>query len=244
MTTIRLSQIIGSSFFEVHYDIKENKHTHHWFNGGRGSLKSSFISIEIVLGMMSDKSANAVILRRVKDTLRESVYDQMLWAIDMLGVSHLWHDSLSPLSITYKPTGQKIVFKGADKPKKVKASKFRRGYPKFIWYEEADEFRCIDDINTINQTLVRGGSDFKVFYSYNPPESVNNWINAEVRAQALREDTLVHESNYLSVPKEWLGQQFLDEVEYVKRTNPRKYEHVYLGKVTGTGAEVDRKSVV
>lgn len=188
--------------------------------------------------MMSDKNANAVILRRVKDTLRESVYDQMLWAIDVLGVSHLWHDSLSPLSITYKPTGQKIVFKGADKPKKVKASKFRRGYAKYIWYEEADEFRGVDDIKTINQTLVRGGSNFKVFYTYNPPESVNNWINTEVMTQSLREDTFVHSSTYLTVPPEWLGQQFLDEVDYVKRTNPRKYEHVYLGIVTGTGAEV------
>lgn len=238
MTIVKLSEIIGSSFYDVHNDIKANKHTHYWFKGGRGSLKSSFMSIEIILGMMSDRNANAVILRKVKETLRESVYDQMLWAIDILGVSHLWHDSLSPLSITYKPTGQKIVFKGADKPKKVKSSKFRRGYAKYIAYEEVDEFTSHDDIKTINQTLLRGGSDFVVFYCYNPPKSINNWINAEVSLQALRDDTLVHSSDYRSVPKEWLGKQFIEEAEFIKKHRPQEYAHVYLGEVVGTGAEV------
>lgn len=238
VTTIKLSDIIAPSFIGVHQDIKNKKHTHYWLKGGRGSTKSSFMSIEIILGMMSDKNANAVILRKVKETLRESVYDQMLWAIDILGVSHLWHDSLSPLSITYKPTGQKIVFKGADKPKKVKSSKFRRGYAKFIAYEEVDEFSSHDDIKTINQTLLRGGSDFVVFYCYNPPKSLTNWINAEVTLQALRENTLVHSSDYRSVPKEWLGKQFIDEAEFIKKHRPQEYEHVYLGKVIGTGAEV------
>jgi phage terminase large subunit len=238
MMTVKLSELIAPSFYGVHHDLKGKRHTHYWLKGGRGSTKSSFVSIEIILGMMNDKNANAVILRRVKETLRESVYDQMLWAIDMLGVSHLWHDSLSPLSITYKPTGQKIVFKGADKPKKVKSSKFRRGYTKFIWYEEADEFRDVDDINTINQTLVRGGEDITVFYTYNPPQSINNWINDEVSRQALRDDTVVHASTYLSVPQEWLGKQFVDEANYTKQVNPLKYEHIYMGIVTGTGAEV------
>lgn len=238
MPTVRLSDIIAPSFRSVHVDIKRKAHNYYWLKGGRGSTKSSFVGEEIIKGMMEDPNANAVILRRVKDTLRESVYDQMLWAIDILGVSHLWHDSLSPLSITYKPTGQRIVFKGADKPKKVKASKFRRGYAKFIWYEEVDEFRGMEDIAIINQTLVRGGEDIRVFYTYNPPRSVNNWINAEVDRQALRKDTLVHSSTYLTVPKEWLGRQFLEEAEYVKANNPTRYEHEFMGIVTGTGAEV------
>ncbi len=238
MPTVRLSDIIAPSFRSVHVDIKRKNHNYYWLKGGRGSTKSSFVAEEIVKGMMEDPNANAVILRRVKDTLRESVYDQMLWAIDILGVGHLWHDSLSPLSITYKPTGQRIVFKGADKPKKVKASKFRRGYAKFIWYEEVDEFRGVEDLSVINQTLVRGGEDIRVFYTYNPPKSVNSWINTEVDRQALRKDTLVHSSNYLSVPKEWLGRQFIEEAEYVKANNPTRYDHEFMGVVTGTGAEV------
>lgn len=238
MMAVRLTDLIAPSFYDVHHAIKAKEYSHYWLKGGRGSTKSSFVSIEIIKGMMEDPEANAVILRKVKETLRESVYEQMLWAIDKLEVSHLWHESLNPLSITYKPTGQKIVFKGADKPKKVKSSKFRRGYAKYIWYEEVDEFSGPQDIRTINQTLVRGGSDIQVFYTYNPPQSQNNWVNTEVEHQKLRDDTLVHSSDYRSVPKEWLGEQFLADAEHLKKTNPKKYEHEYLGIVTGTGAEV------
>jgi PBSX family phage terminase large subunit len=238
MMEVKLTSLIAPSFYEVHHAIKKNKYSHYWLKGGRGSTKSSFVSIEIIKGMMEDPDANAVILRKVKETLRESVYEQMLWAIDKLRVAHLWHESLNPLSITYKPTGQKIVFKGADKPKKVKSSKFRRGYAKFIWYEETDEFSGMSDIRTINQTLVRGGPDIQVFYTYNPPQSQNNWVNSEVEQQKLRKDTLVHSSDYRTVPKEWLGEQFINDAEHLKKTNPKKYEHEYLGIVTGTGAEV------
>lgn len=235
---VPLTQLIAPSFYSVHHAIKKKRYAHYWLNGGRGSTKSSFISVEIIKGMMQDRDANAVILRKVKETLRESVYEQMLWAIDKLGVAHLWHESLNPLSITYIPTGQKIIFKGADKPKKVKSSKFRRGYAKFIWYEEVDEFTSMQDIRTINQSLIRGGDDIQVFYSYNPPESQNNWVNSEVEQQKLRNDTLVHSSDYRTVPPEWLGDQFIADAEHLKQTNPKKYEHEYLGVVTGTGAEV------
>ena len=235
---IRLTDAISPAFYPVHHSIKKRQYTYYWLKGGRGSTKSSFVSVEIVKGMMTDPEANAVILRKVAKTLRESVYEQMLWAIDKLGVAHQWHDSKNPLSITYKPTGQKIIFKGADNPRKVKSSKFRKGYAKYVWYEETDEFESKTDIDTINQTLVRGGDDISVFYTYNPPQSATNWINTEVELQALRKDTLVHTSDYSSVPKKWLGRQFIEEAEYLKQTNLPKYEHIYLGKVTGTGAEV------
>ncbi|MFL2116286.1 PBSX family phage terminase large subunit [Marinilactibacillus psychrotolerans] len=237
-TRFNLTDIIAPSFYTVHHHLKNKDYNHYWLKGGRGSTKSSAASVEIITGMMSDPNANAVVLRKVKDTLRESVYEQMLWAIDKLGVSHLWHPSISPMNITYIPTGQKVVFKGADKPKKVKGSKFRRGYAKFIWYEEVDEFSSMADIRTINQTLIRGGNDIQVIYTYNPPQSQNNWVNAEVENQRHRIDTLVHSSTYLTVPPEWLGEQFITDAEHLKETKPDKYDHEYMGIVTGTGAEV------
>lgn len=236
--TVPLSKLIAPAFYGVHQDFTREQHTHYWLKGGRGSTKSSFASIEIVLGIMKDPQANATILRKVADTLRDSAFEQYLWAIDALGVPDFWHETYSPLRLTYLPTGQRIVFKGADKPKKVKSSKFRVGYNKYIEYMEADDFDRAEDIRTINQSLIRGGAVTQVIYDYNPPESQGNWINKEVEAQKLRDDTLVHSSDYTTVPPEWLGPDFIRDAEYLKRTKPKKYEHEYLGAVTGTGAEV------
>ena len=233
---VSLTDLIAPSFYDVHWDIYDGEHTHYWENGGRGSTKSSFISLEIIFGMMDDPQANCVALRKVKDTLKGSVYEQLEWAVEALKVSHLWDCKVSPMVMTYKPTGQKIVFRGADKPKKIKSTKFKKGYCKYIWYEELDEFGGMEEIRVINQSLMRGGIKFVVFYSYNPPQSVNNWVNTE--AQLTREDRLVHHTDYLSVPEEWLGPQFIHEANHLKITKPKAYEHEYLGKVTGTGGEI------
>jgi phage terminase large subunit len=231
-----LKSVVAPSFYGVHKAIKQGEYTHYWLGGGRGSTKSSFTAIEIILGIMKDKNSNAVVLRKVKDTLKDSVFEQLCWAIEVLGVSQYWHIPEAMLVLTYLPTGQKIIFRGADKPKKIKSIKFSRGYCKYIWYEEVDEFEGMEEIRMINQSLMRGGSSFAVFYSYNPPKSANNWVNAEV--QLTREDRLFHHSNYLTVPKEWLGDQFIIEAEHLKETKPKAYEHEYLGEVVGTGGEV------
>lgn len=234
-----LREIIAPSFYEVHKDIKENKHVHYWFKGGRGSTKSSFVSIEIILGMMKDKNANAVALRKVGDTLSSSVYSQLQWAIEILGVDKYWNSKTSPLELVYKPTGQKIVFRSAvnkDDARKIKSTKFIRGYCKYIWYEEVDEFFGMEEIRKINQSLMRGGSVFQTFYSYNPPKEVGSWVNTEVMIE--REDKLVHTSNYLDVPREWLGEQFFIEAEELKKVNELAYKNEYMGEVTGTGGVV------
>jgi len=232
----RLKNIIAPSFWSVHSAIKRYKYTHYWLKGGRGSTKSSFIAIEIVLGMMKDPLSNTVVLRKVKDTLKDSVREQLIWAIDILGVSDSWHIPGSNLVLTYKPTGQQIKFRGADKPKKIKSIKFSKGYCKYLWYEEVDEFSGIEEIRMINQSLMRGGEDFQVFYSFNPPKSVNNWVNAEVEIP--RDDRLVHHSTYLEVDPAWLGKIFIVEAEHLKETKESAYNHEYLGEVTGTGGEV------
>ena len=233
---MNLKDIIAPSFYGLHNDIKEEKHTHYYLKGGRGSTKSSFVSIEIILGIMKDKNANAIALRRHKDNLRASVYEQLLWAIEMLGVQEEWVGRLTPLELIYKPTGQKILFRGMDDPTKIKSIKFRKGYCKFLLYEEAAEVGGAEKIRNINQSLMRGGNGFICFYSYNPPKSQRNWINIEVTQP--RDDKIVHSSTYLSVPEEWLGQQFILEAEELKKSNNKLYEHEYLGEVTGTGGEV------
>lgn len=81
MTQVRLSELVAPSFYEIHNDIKHNRYTHYWLKGGRGSTKSSFVSIEIILGVMKDPNANAVALRKVKETIKDSVFEQLVWAI-------------------------------------------------------------------------------------------------------------------------------------------------------------------
>lgn len=235
-SSTRLTNVIAPSFYDLYWDVIDDKHTHYWLSGGRGSTKSSAISAILILGIMSDPGANAVVLRKVKDTLNDSVKDQLIWAIEALGVSQYWDMPEAKLVLTYIPTGQEIRFRGADKPKKIKSMKFSRGYCKFIWFEELDEFTDMEEIRMINQSLMRGGKKFTVFYSYNPPRSANSWVNTE--KQFTREDRLVSHTNYLSVPREWLGEQFIVEAEHLKLTKPLAYEHEYLGNVVGTGGEV------
>jgi phage terminase large subunit len=239
---IKLSDLIAPSFYCVHKAIKENRYTEYMLKGGRGSTKSTFASVEIISGMMRDaqngEHTNAVALRKVKDTLKDSVYEQLEWAIDKLGVSDKWKCTKSPMEMVYLPTGQKILFRGADKPKKIKSTKVKKGYIKYIWYEELDEFYGPEEIRTINQSLMRGGNKFVVFYTYNPPKSSRSWVNQEAKIE--KAGRLVHHSDYRLVPAEWLGPVFLVEAEHLKATNEMAYLHEYLGEETGTGLEVFR----
>ncbi|MFP5522311.1 PBSX family phage terminase large subunit [Peptococcus simiae] len=231
---VKLTDLIAPAFYGVHQAVKEDLYTHYWLKGGRGSTKSSFVAVEIILGMMQNPDASAVAIRKVGLYLRDSVFEQLLWAIEKLGVSHLWRAKVSPMELIYEPTGQRVLFRGADKPKKLKSTKVSHGYIRYIWYEEVDEFQGQEEIDVINQTLLRGGPTFTVFYSFNPPKSVQSWTNAITS----RPDTLIHHSTYLTVPADWLGDPFLVEAEHLMQAKPDRYRHEFLGEVTGTGGEV------
>lgn len=233
---VKLTQLVAVSFYAIYHMIKQGAYTHWWLKGGRGSTKSSFISLVIILGIMRHPETHAVVMRKVYSNIKTSVFEQLLWAIGVLGVDHLWQEKLSPLELVYKPTGQRIIFRGADNPRKIKSIKVKRGYIRWIWYEEVDEFNGPEEIRIINQSLMRGGQKFDVFYSFNPPRSVASWVNTVV--QEKRPDTCVHHSTYLDVPREWLGEQFLIEAEHLKKVNQAAYEHEYLGEANGTGGEV------
>lgn len=224
---MNLKDAVAPSFFEVHSAIKSGKYTHYFLKGGRGSCKSSFVSVEIILGIMKNKDANAVVLRRVASSLRDSVYSQLSWAADLLGVLHLFKTTYNPLEMTFLPTGQKIIFRGADDVKKIKSTKAELGYIRYVWFEECDEFKSYDDILSVNQSLLRGGEKFDVFYTFNPPNFKNHWINSVEE----NKDTLFHHSTFKTVPKKWLGEQFFKEAEKLKRTDLERYRHQYLGEI-------------
>ena len=229
-----LDRLIAPSFYKVHNSIED--YTHFWLCGGRGSTKSSFVSVEIILGIMKNADTNAVVLRKVGAYLKDSVFSQLEWAIEKLGVSDMWDIKASVTEMVYKKTGQKILFRGADKVQKLKSTKVTHGYIRYIWYEELDEFCGMKEIRSINQSMMRGGEKFTVFYSYNPPQNRRSWVNRE--ALKKRDDMLVHKSTYLDVPKSWLGEQFFLEAKYLKKLHINQYNHEYLGEVTGTGGEI------
>jgi len=234
--TAKLSDIIAPQFYPVYWDIQNGGHTYYDLYGGRGSTKSSFIGTMLPLGIMQDPLANGVVFRKVASTIGTSVFEQVLWGIEALGVSDLWKATTSPYKLTYRPTGQVILFRGLDKAKKLKSIKVSRGYLKYLWFEELDEFAGEEEIRSVQQSVMRGGSQFVVFKSFNPPISRQNWANQYVltpRRKALR-----HRSCYTEVPPAWLGEQFFDDAEALKETNLRAYMHEYLGIPVGTGGEV------
>lgn len=232
----RLSDIIAPSFYPVHWDIADGKHTYYDLYGGRGSTKSSFIGVELPLGIMQDPLANGIVFRKVASTIGTSVFEQVLWGIDALGVNDLWKATTSPYKLTYRPTGQVILFRGLDKAKKLKSIKVAHGYFKYLWFEELDEFAGEEEIRSVQQSVMRGGTKFVVFKSFNPPISRQNWANQYVLTP--RRAALRHRSCYTEVPPEWLGEQFFDDAEALKETNLRAYTHEYLGIPVGTGGEV------
>lgn len=230
---IDLRDVIIPKFYDVHKDIKARKHTHYWFKGGRGSTKSSFISLEIILNVMRDSKCNVICFRKIGKDIEESVYNQILWAIDVLGVQDYFKTTKSPYRIVYEPTGQIISFRGLDDAKKTKSIKLQKGYYKISWFEELDEFSGIEEVRKAEQSVMRGGNEFIAFKSYNPPQNVNNWVNKEVLHE--RKDRIITHNTYLDVPKDWLGEQFFIEAEFLKQFNELAFRHEYMGEVTGNG---------
>ncbi len=211
-------------------------HREYWLKGGRGSGKSSFAALAILRGMLSDENANCVAYRRVANTLKDSVYAVFGWAVNLLGLERYFRFKLSPLEITYLPTGQRILFRGADDPLKSKSIALKKGYFKYLWFEETSEFRGMEDLRSIVQSVLRGSDRGMMICMYNPPRSALNWINGEVLHPA--EGRCVFHSTYLDVPESWLGKRFLQEAEALKSRNERAYLNEYMGQITGSGAQV------
>lgn len=238
MANVRLSDVIAPVFAKPWELIKKNAYTHFWFKGGRSSTKSSFIAIAIILLILKEPEANAICFRKVENTLRTSVFEQILWAIEKLGLTAFFTATVSPMEITYIPTGQKILFRGLDAPERVKSIKLRKGYFKIAWFEELDEFNGMKEIRKVTQSLMRGKTGFTYFYSYNPPNTTANWVNQEATFPSERR--YLHHSTYLDVPAEWLGKDFFLEAEHLKETDELAYRHEYLGEPVGNGKQIFR----
>lgn len=233
---------IGKAFVDLYRDIEERKHYEYWLEGGRGSVKSSFWSELVAEILENNENMCALLIRKVGNTLKDSVFSQMQWGIDKLAetypeVGKHWKATKSPLEIKNENTGQIIYFRGADDPVKIKSIKPPKGkYIGIVVYEEFDQMNGMNEVGTIDRSVIRGGEDFIMLRVYNTPTSSQHFVNKEKRIP--KADRLVHRSTYLDVPREWLGSKFFDEAEYMKSVNERQWRNIYLGEETGTGGNV------
>lgn len=204
--------------------------------GGRGSGKSSDIA-HIITQLLMRYAVNAVGIRRVDNTLEQSIYEQMKWAIEEQEVPHLFKFNKSPLKITYIPRGNYMIFRGAQDPERIKSLKDSR-FPFAIgWIEELAEFKTEDEVTTITNSLLRGeladGLFYKFFYSYNPPKRKQSWVNKKYETSFQADNTFVHHSTYKDNP--FISKEFIKEAEATKQRSDRRYEWEYEGKAIGSG---------
>lgn len=229
---------VAPPYLAMLHDINDRLHSEYVLSGGRGSVKSSTVSECVIDIMMKNPNINALVLRKVADTLADSVYTQLEWAIDILGLNNEFKLTKSPLMITLKKTGQRIYFRGADKPTKIKSIKPKHGYIGILWFEELDQFNGEEEIRSITQSAIRGeGSGVSyIFKSFNPPKSRQNWVNKMLLTP--KPDRYDLKVNYTDVPAKWLGKKFIDDAKFLKDINPKAYQHEYLGDATGDGGSV------
>lgn len=232
----RLRDIMPPAFFDLHRQIKGGAVSEALCEGGRGGAKSSYISEEIETQMLAHPDTHAVVIRKKENTLRRSVFNQYVWALEMLGIKSHWKVTVSPMELVYRPTGQKIMFFGLDDPGNLKSLKLPFGYVAYVHFEELDQFSGPEEVRNVEQSLLRGGPIAITFKSFNPPASAANWANRYAREP--KAGQVIHHSTYLDTPPEWLGPRFLADAEHLEQVNLTAYRNEYLGEVTGSGANV------
>ena len=238
---IKSDTIFAKKYNKLFRWIMKHEYTEYTLTGGRGSCKSSFISLCIVILIVMFPQFNALIIRKNANTLRTSVYEQIIWAIEKLGLRGRFKipkSETSALPIVYNRKNgvkQYIIFRGCDNPEKIKSIKIAQGYFGVIWFEEKTEFTP-GEIQNVKISAMRGGDKFYVFESYNPPSATRHWCNTDARTP--KKDRVVFHTTYLDIPREWLGEAILNEIEHTKETNERAYRNIFLGEPTGTGLNI------
>lgn len=224
---LKISELITPKF----YSLWNSKEVFNIAKGGRSSGKSTTVGFKIITEMISHK-IDVLIVRKVHNTLKDSVYNQILEAIDKLGLSHKFKATVSPLEIKYLPTGQRILFRGADKPERIKSIKSK--YPiGILWIEELAEFRTYDEVKVILDSIVRAEGYYRVYMTYNPPKRKSNWVNKEFETQFIPKNYFIHHSTSFDNP--YQGKIFLEEAENIKSKNFNFYKWNYLGEPIGGG---------
>ena len=233
---LKISDLLTPKFYPLYLAWKSNKYTRLVCKGGRGSAKSTNIALILVVDLMQ-YPVNTICFRKVGETLRKSVYEQIKWAIKFLGVEEYFEYKLSPLEIIYKERGNKFIFMGVDDPQKSKSIKEAQFPVARYWFEELAEFKNEDEVETVLNSIFRGklekGLIYKGFFSYNPPKMKHNWVNKKYNYSFIENNVFVHHSTYFDNP--YISEEFIKEAEAVKAKDETKYKLVYMGEPIGNG---------
>ena len=212
--------------------------------GGRNSFKSSVIAIKLAYMLLrylkAGEKANVVVIREVANTIRDSVFLKMQWALGLFGLSDRFKATVSPFKIQDSETGSCIYFYGQDDFQKLKSNDI--GNIIAVWYEEAAEFSNKEDFDQSNVTFMRQKHDrakfVQFFWSYNPPRNPYSWINEWAEELKDNENYLVHSSSYLDDKLGFVTEQMLEDIERIKENDYDYYRYIYLGEPVGLGTNV------
>lgn len=196
--------------------------------GSRRSKKSKTTALWIIAKMMEFPEANTLVVRKTYRTLKDSCFTELKWAIRRLKVDAWWDTKESPLEMTYKPTGQKIYFRGLDDPLKVTSITVEVGALCWLWIEEAYEIMSEDDFDTLYESMLGDcpeGLFKQVTLTFNPWNE-RHWLKKRFFDEP-DENTLAITTNYLC--NEWLSEEDKKVFEDMKIRNPRRYQVAGLG---------------
>ena len=223
---VYLPEIVGKGYREF-WNFKGRYRV---VKGGRGSKKSCTAALWLIYNIMKLPQSNALVIRRFDVLNRNSTYSQLLWAINRLQVRHLWQAKVSPLELTYLPTGQKILFRGLDNPESVTSITVENGYLCWVWIEEAFQISSEEAFNKIDLSIRGEMPDhlFKQFtFTFNP-WSENIWLKRRFFDVKDDPDILAITTTYLC--NEFLDAADLRVFEKMKENNPRRYRIEGLGE--------------
>src|SRR5690625_237311 len=212
--------------------------------GGRNSFKSSVIALQLAYMMLKyikkGEKANVVVIRKVANTIRDSVFLKIQWALDKFGALDQFNSTVSPFKIAHKGTGSAFYFYGQDDFAKLKSNDI--GNIIAVWYEEAAEFENQEEFDQTNITFMRQkhplADTVRIFWSYNPPRNPYSWINEWSDSMIGEDDYLVHDSSYLDDELGFVTEQMLADIERIKQNDYDYYRYLYLGEPVGLGTNV------
>ena len=225
-------------------DVWTSKKPYNILKGGRNSFKSSVIALKLVRMMVryiiKSEKANVVVIRKVGNTIRDSVFNKIQWAIKLFGMTSRFKSTVSPFKITHKRTGSTFYFYGQDDFQKLKSNDIEDIIA--VWYEEAAEFASEEEFDQSNVTFMRQKHEdapfVQFFWSYNPPRNPYHFINEWSDSMIGEEDYLVHESSYLDDELGFVTEQMLKDIERIKNNDYDYYRYIYLGEPVGLGTNV------